>query len=58
MEVVQDEENQDNNIVPITEQASDHPSPPLIGGHIPFSEMGIYPLDDDMVMDISNLTFD
>lgn len=49
MEVEQEEDNQEANIFPIAEQASKQPSPPLIGGYIP---------NDDMVMDISNLTYD
>jgi len=58
MEVEWEEENEKATIFPIAEYASIQPCPPLTGGHIPFSELGIYPADGGMVMDISNLNFD
>lgn len=58
MEIEREEVNQEANIVPIKELATRKPSPPLTSGHIPLSEMEMPPLDDEMVMDISSLTFD
>ena len=45
-------------IKPIADELGTPSKPPLTGGHLPFTEMGIVPPADDRVMDVCNVTFD
>ena len=54
---IEEKLEEEEDIDEIADDQSIQPESPLTSGHIPLSEMGIVPPPDNMVMDISNFTF-
>jgi len=55
---IEEELEEDDVIHPIDDELDSLIGPPLMGGHLPFDDMGITPPLEGRVMDICNAIFD
>jgi len=55
---IEEELEEDDTIHPIDDELGSLEEPPLMGGHLPFDEIGITTPPEEKFMDVCNVTFD